>query len=185
MIRQMRRSLCKHVSTSKIQCFVCQKFDHFARECNANKKEYQVDGAKVTRQGFDEDNTLLVMITEEEYNSNRLQDECNNNLKKIETSGCNRSLIRCNRLHEEESNMVTMKEEIQCNKQWYLEFERSTHMTVMKDSFVTINSSIKNNVKFADDITLAADGIGDVLIIRRDGGYSLIKICVIHSNNQV
>lgn len=35
---------------SKMQCFVCQKFVHFTREYNANKKEPQLDEAKVARQ---------------------------------------------------------------------------------------------------------------------------------------
>lgn len=34
---------------------------------------------------------------------------------------------------------------------------------------------MKNKVKFADDTTLAVDCIGDVLIMKKDGGNSLIK----------
>jgi hypothetical protein len=34
---------------------------------------------------------------------------------------------------------------------------------------------MKNKVKFTDDTTLAADGIRDGLIMRRNNGYSLIK----------
>lgn len=33
---------------------------------------------------------------------------------------------------------------------------------------------MKNKVKFMDDTTLVANGICDVLIMRRDGGHSLI-----------
>ena len=51
----------------------------------------------------------------------------------------------------------------------------SNYMTRRKDWFVKINRAMKNKVKFADDTTLAVDGIGDVLIMRYDGGYSLIK----------
>ena len=56
----------RRIDKSKMQCFVCQKFDHFARECNANKKEPQVDEVKVARKKFDEENPLLVMIAEGE-----------------------------------------------------------------------------------------------------------------------
>ena len=42
-----------------------------------------------------------------------------------------------------------------------------------KGWFVKINQATENKVKFADDTTLAADGINDVL--KRDGGHSLIK----------
>lgn len=72
-----------------MQCFVCQKFGHFARVCNANKKEPQVNEAKVRRKVFDEKNTLLVMIIEGECSSSMLHDEFNNNLKKTKNPGCN------------------------------------------------------------------------------------------------
>lgn len=45
----------------------------------------------------------------------------------------------------------------------------------IKDWFVKINRAMKNKVKFADDTTLIADGISDVLIMRIDGEHSLIK----------
>lgn len=48
-------------------------------------------------------------------------------------------------------------------------------MTGRKDWFVNIKCSTKNKVKFTDDTTLASYGISDVLIMRRDGGHSLIK----------
>ncbi|XP_050890902.1 LEAF RUST 10 DISEASE-RESISTANCE LOCUS RECEPTOR-LIKE PROTEIN KINASE-like 2.1 [Lathyrus oleraceus] len=48
-------------------------------------------------------------------------------------------------------------------------------MTGRKVWFVKINPAMKNKVKFADDTTLKADGINDVLIIRMDDRYSLIK----------
>lgn len=48
-------------------------------------------------------------------------------------------------------------------------------MTGRKDWFVKINCAMKNKVKFTDDTALVADGIGDVLIMRRDDEHSLIK----------
>ena len=38
-----------------------------------------------------------------------------------------------------------------------------------------INQATKNRVRFADDTTLAADGVGDVLIMKKDVSHSLIK----------
>lgn len=54
----------KRFDKSKEQRYKCQRFSHFAKECNANKKESQRDEAKVSRREFDKENTLLVMITE-------------------------------------------------------------------------------------------------------------------------
>lgn len=45
----------------------------------------------------------------------------------------------------------------------------------MKDWFVKFNEALKKRVKFADDNTLAAEGIGDVSFKRKNGDHSLIK----------
>ncbi|XP_058775810.1 uncharacterized protein LOC131650087 [Vicia villosa] len=75
----------------------------------------------------------------------------------------------------EENAMVTLKEIVQFNDQWYLDSRSSTHIIWRKGWFVTLNCAIKNKVKFAIDTTLAAEGISDVSIGRRDGRHSLIK----------
>ncbi|XP_058755971.1 uncharacterized protein LOC131629192 [Vicia villosa] len=119
---------------------------HFARDCNGKLRENQSDEAKVARQEVDDDNTVLVMITEENYGSNQLLD-----------SSCN------------------IRDGVQGSDEWYLDYGFPTHMTCRKDLFVEINQATKNKVKVADDTTLVADGVNDVLIMRRDGGPSLIK----------
>ncbi|XP_050895198.1 uncharacterized protein LOC127101799 [Lathyrus oleraceus] len=61
---------------------------------------------------------------------------------------------------EESKDLAPMsKEELQRRKDW----------------FIKINRAMKNKVKLANDTILMADGISDVLIMRRDGGNSLIK----------
>lgn len=64
---------------------------------------------------------------------------------------------------------------VQCSEKWYLDSGYSNHMTEKNNWFVKINCAMKNKINFTDDTTLMVDGISDVLIIRRDGGYSLIK----------
>ena len=78
------------------------------------------------------------------------------------------------RLHEEEDAMISMKG-VQCSEKWYLYSGYSTHMTVQKDWFVKISRAMNNKVKLAYGITLMANGIGGILITRKDGGHSLIK----------
>lgn len=46
-------------------------------------------------------------------------------------------------------------------------------MTGRRYWFVNISPSIKNKVKFANDNTLVAEGIGDVLIMKKDGKQSV------------
>ena len=71
--------------------------------------------------------------------------------------------------------MVTTREEERFKDQWYLDSGCSSHMSGRKDCFVNIKPSMKNMVKFANDNTLAAEGVGDVLIMRKDGNRSVIS----------
>lgn len=48
-------------------------------------------------------------------------------------------------------------------------------MTGRRDWLININSLMNNKVKFSNDNTLSVIGIGDVLIIRKDGGQSMIS----------
>ena len=68
--------------------------------------------------------------------------------------------------------MVTTREEERFKDQCYLD---SSHMSGRKDWFVNIKPSMKNMVKFANDNTLAVEGVGDVLIMRKDGKRSVIS----------
>lgn len=65
--------------------------------------------------------------------------------------------------------MVATKEEESFKGQWYLDSRCSSHMTGRRDWFVSINLSMKNKMKFANGNTLVAEGISDVLIIRKYG----------------
>ncbi|XP_050890122.1 uncharacterized protein LOC127095484 [Lathyrus oleraceus] len=158
----------KRFDKSNEYCFKYKRFNHFAKDCNANKKDPQGDEAKVARQEFDKENTLLVMITKGYYSSNNHNSR--NSVKLI----CDWLHDMVSRLHAGETNMMGMKR-VQCNEEWYLDSGYSTHMTGRKDWFVKINRAMKKKVKFTNDTTLAAYGIGDVLIMRSDSGYSLIK----------
>ena len=48
-------------------------------------------------------------------------------------------------------------------------------MSGRKDWFVNLKPSMKNMVKFANDNTLEAEGIGDVMIMRKYGKRSVIS----------
>lgn len=104
----------KRIDKSNMQCFICQRFSHFAREWNANKKEPQWDEAKVARQEFDKENSFLVMITERECSNSRLRDNINNGFGNAAKACCNRLHKSYNRLQAEENVMMSMKGAIQC-----------------------------------------------------------------------
>lgn len=65
-------------------------------------------------------------------------------------------------MHTEENIMVTLKEAMQCSNQRYLDFKCSMYITGRKYYFVIINHAMKNKVKFVDDTTISAKGIGDI-----------------------
>ncbi|RDX93959.1 hypothetical protein CR513_23706, partial [Mucuna pruriens] len=52
---------------------------------------------------------------------------------------------------------------------WYLDTGCSNHMTGNKGWFVNLDENVKRMVKFADNNTITSEGIGKVLIQRRNG----------------
>lgn len=70
--------------------------------------------------------------------------------------------------------MATTKETESSTNTWYLDTGCSTHMSSHKDWFVQLDESVKSKVKFVDDSTMDATGLGRVLIKRKDGNPSYI-----------
>ena len=82
--------------------------------------------------------------------------------------------------------MVTTRDEERFKDQWYLDLGFSSHMSGSKDWFLNLKPSMKNMVKFANDNTLAVEGIGYVFIMRKDGKrlviYNVLYIPGMKSN---
>lgn len=57
-------------------------------------------------------------------------------------------------------------------------------MTDRKDWFVIMNPLMQNMVNFTNDNTLEAEGVGDFLIIRKDGKRSVISKCIIYTKHE-
>ena len=53
---------------------------------------------------------------------------------------------------------------------WYLDTGFSTHMAGRREWFLNLDQSMNSQVKFVDDRTLSAEGIGKVYIKTKDGG---------------
>ena len=71
--------------------------------------------------------------------------------------------------------MVTNETTLDDKGQWYLDIGCSTHMIGHKDWFVCLDERMKSKVRFADDSTMLAEGIGNVLIQRKDGKETCIE----------
>ena len=60
--------------------------------------------------------------------------------------------------------MATTTSEEEESMTWYLDTRCSNHMTRNKDWLIDLNPCVKNNVKFADNSSNVAEGIGKVMI---------------------
>jgi len=54
---------------------------------------------------------------------------------------------------------------------WYLDTGCSNHMTGNRNWLIDLNPCMRNNVKFADNSSIVAEGIGKVMITRKDGRW--------------
>lgn len=72
--------------------------------------------------------------------------------------------------------MVTASDEVGNIASWYLGTGCSTRTTSRRNWFISLDESTKNKVRYVDDTTLKAEGIGKVLIKRKDGKQSLFQM---------
>lgn len=72
-------------------------------------------------------------------------------------------------------SMVTISTKVESTSSWYLDIECSTHMIGKRDWFISFDELTKNKVRFVNDSSLKARGIGKVLIKRKDGKQSFIS----------
>ncbi|XP_050893480.1 uncharacterized protein LOC127100379 [Lathyrus oleraceus] len=144
-----------------------------ANSCRGKSNENHNTEAKVAREEVDDEDTLLVMITKGSYG-----------ITDVPGSNCSSDSLRdssctvpknSEKMYSDRNALVTVRDGVQGRYEWYLDFGCSTHMTGRKDWFVQINQATKSKVKFADDTTLSAEGVGDVLIGKKNGGHSRIK----------
>ncbi|XP_004490485.1 uncharacterized protein [Cicer arietinum] len=70
--------------------------------------------------------------------------------------------------------MASTSMEDYCLGLWYLDIGCSNHMSGHKDRFVSIDENVKRGIIFADNSTIKTEGVGKILIQRRDGKQSFI-----------
>ncbi|KHN19736.1 hypothetical protein glysoja_024837, partial [Glycine soja] len=58
---------------------------------------------------------------------------------------------------------------------WYLDTGCSNHMTGHREWFVNIDDKVKSKIKFANYNSVTVEGIGKVMIQRKDGQHSFIN----------
>ncbi|GAU48263.1 hypothetical protein TSUD_405090 [Trifolium subterraneum] len=71
--------------------------------------------------------------------------------------------------------MAAMSEEQLANGEWFLDTGCSNHMTGHKDWLIKFDSLRKSKVRLADSRSIQAEGIGNIIIKRRDGSSAEIE----------
>ncbi|XP_050897433.1 uncharacterized protein LOC127104287 [Lathyrus oleraceus] len=147
----------KKRDVSKVQCYKCRKFGHFANSCRGKSNENHNNEAKVAREEVVDEDTLLVMITEGTYGITDVPGNSYSS-ESLRDSNCTVS-ENSEKMHSDRNALVTVRDGVQGKDEWYLDSCCSTHMTGRKDWFVQINQAAKSKVKFAKDTTLSAEGV--------------------------
>ncbi|OIW01880.1 hypothetical protein TanjilG_31062 [Lupinus angustifolius] len=136
----------KKKDKSKIQCFNCRNWGHFASECKEKRViQTKEEEARLEKDEESEEEVLLMARSIDSLEEANKSDD---------------ALL-----------MVTN----QSSGSWYLDSGCSNHMTGNKDWFVTLDKSVETRIKFADDSIIKAEGIGRVMIKKKDGSTSYIS----------
>ncbi|XP_019414559.1 PREDICTED: uncharacterized protein LOC109326317 [Lupinus angustifolius] len=128
----------KKKNKSKIQCFNCKNYGHYASECKS-KRVHKVEEARLSKDENSDEEVLL--MSQNEITELMLNDGV-------------------------EAQMVTTKDDAD---NWYLDTGCSNHMTGHRDWFIQLDDSVRTRVKFVDDSFITAEGMGKIVIKRKDG----------------
>ena len=80
---------------------------------------------------MDNDNTLMVMITEKNYGIEKLLDNSSSSCQKLRRNF--RSVENSAKMCSERNTMVTIRDGVKGSDEWYLNSGCSTHMKSRKD----------------------------------------------------
>ncbi|XP_050886070.1 uncharacterized protein LOC127091468 [Lathyrus oleraceus] len=121
----------KKRDVSKVQCYKCRKFGHFANSCRGKLNENHNNEAKVAREEVDDEDTILVMITEESYGITDVPGSSYSS-DSLRDSSCTVP-ENSEKMHSDRNALVTVRDGVQGRDEWYLDSGCSTHMTGRKD----------------------------------------------------
>ena len=70
--------------------------------------------------------------------------------------------------------MTTNSDMSSCENNWYIDSGCSNHMTGNRNWLINFDENRKSTVRFADNRSIQAEGVGDVLLKRKDGKDAMI-----------
>ncbi|WVY99219.1 hypothetical protein V8G54_031370 [Vigna mungo] len=160
----------KSVDRRNVQCFTCNKFGHYSSECwhnESNKREDNNEANLVKEEPeSDSDHVILMTVaTHGEFGKNRrmTHDDYEQHACK-KTDRCEEE-IKC----VEYVSVAEKESHAEQEMSWYLDTGCSNHMTGNRKWLLDLDTSIKSTIRFADNSTIQAEGVGKILIKCKDG----------------
>lgn len=125
---------------SRVRCFNCQGYGHFAIECRKPKKERESkQEANLTQAHNDDEPALLLTECKKDVNGALLINE--------------RAVV---------PKLASNKETVIDSNIWYLDNGASNHMIGQRDKFRKLNEGVTGQVRFGDGSTVDIKGKGTI-----------------------
>ncbi|XP_014515482.1 uncharacterized protein LOC106773291 [Vigna radiata var. radiata] len=185
----------KSVDKRNVQCFTCSKFGHYSSECwhnESNKKIKNDEAANLAQDTCDSESEHVVLMCvseqdkEKKANKGKVRDRCNCKEGYVLQSEITQHAKDCvsysehvlqpekeshaTKIIDDERVMISsIHNHTEIDASWYLDTGCSNHMTGRREWMVNLDLKKKSNVRFADDSTVMAEGVGKILTSCKNG----------------
>ncbi|GKB75802.1 zinc finger, CCHC-type containing protein, partial [Tanacetum coccineum] len=131
---------------SRVQCYNCQEYGHYAAECKNPRRERNHEN-NLIQEHHDDEPALLLSTFESNGDGGRVLLNEENVTPQLRTHGAAPNQSRV----------------------WYLDTGASNHMTGDKDKFRDLNETVQGSVKFGNESKVRIEGKGSIVFQCKNG----------------